>query len=205
MVSFIGVDISSHLQGFFLIVDVRHPDWRHQRKKMGQKGFSRESKCYHLRTRFVFFGNYIVIGFQCCRLQHQHNPGRVTSSSSPCFISTLHFHKFRWQWEHPTSAASGTIHRLSVCTGIIGNEVHKEDLFDATDSRTWSAKHFYGSYCISKGKKSKLGSEALEQEAEIQTNCKVSTRFVVILHCDKSQPMSGPCMSVQEDTAKSQS
>ena len=36
-----------------------------------------------------------------------------------------------------------------------------------------------------RGKKSKLGSEALEQEAEIQISCKVSTTFASILRCNK--------------------
>lgn len=54
-------------------------------------------------------------------------------------------------------------------------------------------------------KKSKLGSEALERDDGIQTNCKVSMRSAGVLHCNKWQPTSGQCMSVREDTAKSQS
>lgn len=52
------------------------------------------------------------------------------------------------------------------------------------------------------GENCKLGSDAPDQEAEIQITCKVSTRFAGILQCNKRQPTSGKCMSVQEDTAK---
>lgn len=137
-----------------------------------------------------------------CLLQLQHRSGKVTwSFSSPCFIFTLQFHKFQRWWGQPVTAASGTIGKCNICTSITVSEWQKVKLLRCH----LQYNSITGLIVQARKRKSKLGSEALEQEAEIQVSCKVSMRFAGILLCNKWQPMTGQCIWVQEDTAKSQS
>lgn len=142
-----------------------------------------------------------------CLLHHYHRPGRVTwSSSSPFFISTLHFHTFQCCWGYPTSAASGTIWRLSICSCISASEPQKVRVVQIPLTVEHGLQNFAMDLLQTRRKKkSKLDSEALEWKAEIQIKCKVSRRFAGIWQYNKWQPTSGQCLSVQEDKAKSQS
>lgn len=155
MVSVIGVDVSSHLQGFFLTVDVRHPDWRHQRKKMGQKGFSSERKCYHPRIRFVFFGNYIFIGFQCFASYSTNTALEGWPEAPALHVSSPHciFASSSGGGGIPRLLLQAQFGDLAYALVSLAMNCTKWSCSDATDSRTWSAKHCYRSYCTSKGKK----------------------------------------------------
>lgn len=123
---------------------------------MGQKGFSSERKCYHLRIRFVFFGNYFFIGFQCyvsystnTALEGWPEASALHPSSPHCIF--------------PSSSGDAGIPHL-LLQAQFGDLVYalvslamnctKWGCSDATDSRTRSAKLYYGSYCTRKEKKS---------------------------------------------------